>query len=1064
MPLTQIKPTFTTGELSPSLFGRVDFKGYQQGASVFRNLFVSFKGPASSRAGLAYVAKSLTPASVSSLPPRIIRFQFNIYQSYLLEFGANSNGTSYMRVYANGAPVTEAPINITNVSLANPCQITAPSSNFSNGDWVYLSGIGGTTQLNGRTCVVHNATANTLGLFDLFGNPINAVAFSAYTGGGLVSRIYTSFASPYALADLPYLKVVQSADVMSLCCVNQQTGTEYPPYDLTRLAANNWLFAQTTFASVAVAPTGCAAVANVTTMTTPTQYAYCVTSIDDATGQESIASNVAYITNSVDIAITAGSHTITWNTVAGASNYNIYQAPPAYDTPVPTGSVFGYLGTAVGNQFVNSNIQADLTKTPPLHNNPFARGQVLAVGTIPVTGTFAQATTSAVINTATGSNAVIIPVVVSGNVVNGIVQNAGGGYASVDTVTFTDSGSSATTTAPLIIGPQTGTYPAVVNYFQQRRVYANTLNNPDTEFFSQTGAYTNMDSSTPPIDSDAIITTPWGQQVNGVQWLQPMPGGLITATGLDCWQVTGASGAGTAVTPASQQAVPQESNGFSTLVKPIRVNNDILYLQQLGTVVRDIQYNFFTNMYAGGDVSLLSSHLFDGYQLTAWAWAKIPWKVVWASRSDGKFLSFTYDKQEQLQGWARHDTNGLVVGNEVVTENPVDAPYFVVKRYIIGQQQWAYYIERMDNRLWNGPEDPWCIDAGLALTQPAPNATLSASSAAGAGNISGGYIAAGGQGYTAPGFKVYDPSGLGSGFVISFTVTGGAITGFSISASGQNYSPATQVFITDPTGAGATFLPFVSQNVTFNASAAVFANNSAGDVIRVGGGQAVVQSINSPIQVVASITVPITATIPNDPNNIPAPAAPGTWSITTPVSTVTGLYHLEGLQVTGLADGAVIPLTTVVNGSLTLPQPASSIKVGLPFIAQLQSMPLEVEQMGSIRGNRKRITGCSVVFEKTRGAQMGANQPVASLLDYQQEIPWTNMVDLPEYPNANIPSAAVPLFSGTKFQPMNDDYQNWDGFQASPGMAAVQQTLPLPLNILAFIPTFVVGDTKPGLD
>ena len=46
----------------------------------------------------------------------------------------------------------------------------------------------------------------------------------------------------------------------------------------------------------------------------------------------------------------------------------------------------------------------------------------------------------------------------------------------------------------------------------------------------------------------------------------------------------------------------------------------------------------------------------------------------------------------------------------IATEPPVDAPYFVVKRYIPGVAQWAYYIERMDNRLWFGPEDPRCVE------------------------------------------------------------------------------------------------------------------------------------------------------------------------------------------------------------------------------------------------------------------------------------------------------------------------------------------------------------------
>lgn len=1133
MTVTLIKPSFSAGELSPSLWGRVDQASWHVGATVMRNFFVSYRGPASSRAGMAWVGQSLTSASPSSLPPKIIRFQFNIFQSYILEFGVTAGGKPYMRVIANGGYVTDAPVAITGITQANPAVVDAPGHGYQNGDWVFISGVAGMTQVNQRTFVVGSVTANTFALFDTFGNSINSLAYGAWSSGGTAARIFTNYDTPYALADLPYLKVVQSADVMSLTCVNQQTGSEYPPIDLSRLAANNWNFVPTTFASAIAAPTGCTVTTSVTpadflyagftggiagttltisavttgslaagywiagagipfgTLITgygtgtgldgtytlnnsltigggtpmtahgpPTQYAYCVTAVDSVTGEESVASNIAYITNSDDIAIVAGSHTITWNSVIGAAYYNIYQAPPAYDTPVPVGSVFGYIGTAYGNQFVNTNIQADLATTPPLHLDPFAPSTILSVGTIPQPGNFNQATTTATINSATGSGGIVIPVVVLGNVVAGIIQNGGLNYATTDTVTFTDSSTSATATAPLNIGPATGTYPAVANYFQARRVYANTLNNPDTVYGSQTGAYQNFDASQPPVDDDSITTTPWGQQVNGIQWMQPMPGGLILGTGLDAWQLSGATGAGSTWTPASQSAQPQESNGFSAIVPPLRINYDIVYDQSYGYVVRDLQYNFFVNIYAGTDVSILSNHLFDGFTVLQWAWAKVPWKIVWATRNDGKFLSLTFDKEEALKGWARHDTNGLVVGNEVATEPPVDAPYFVVKRFIIGRNRWAYYIERMDNRLWNGPEDPWCVDSGLSLVMPTPDATLSAASAIGPGTISGGYLPNGGQNYSNPSAQINDPLNTGSGGAISFTVTAGVITAFTIVSAGQDYSPGTTVDIADATGAGATFVPLISQNVLFNASAAVFAGNQPGDVIRVGGGQATVITVNSATQVLAAIVAPILQTMPDDPNRLPIPAPSGSWSITTPVSSVSNLDHLEGMQVTGLADGEVIPLTTVVNGSIALAQPASNIKIGLPYICQLQSMPTEIPALGSIQGERKRIPGATIRVQASRGFQLAANQPIASALDYQPEIPWDNLVDPPSVPRSNVPAAALPLFTGDLFAPINDDWQNWNGWEASPGCIAAQQLSPNPLDVLAFVPRLALGDNK----
>src|SRR5678815_3071753 len=114
-------------------------------------------------------------------------------------------------------------------------------SNFANGDWVYIAGVGGMTQLDGNTYIVANANigAGTFTLQDLDGNAIDSTGYTAYTAGGTVVRIYT-LATPYAAVDLPYLKYSQSADVLSLTLINLMTGTEYPPYELSRFGATNW--------------------------------------------------------------------------------------------------------------------------------------------------------------------------------------------------------------------------------------------------------------------------------------------------------------------------------------------------------------------------------------------------------------------------------------------------------------------------------------------------------------------------------------------------------------------------------------------------------------------------------------------------------------------------------------------------------------------------------------------------------------------------------------------------------------------------------------------------------
>lgn len=76
-----------------------------------------------------------------------------------------------------------------------------------------------------------------------------------------------------------------------------------------------------------------------------------------------------------------------------------------------------------------------------------------------------------------------------------------------------------------------------------------------------------------------------------------------------------------------------------------------------------------------------------------------------------------------------------------------------------------------------------------------------------------------------------------------------------------------------------------------------------------------------------------------------------------PVSTVSGLEHLEGREVCILGDGSVRPPQTVTDGEVALDDPASYIVVGLPIQADLQTLPLVLESVSAFgQGRPKNIT------------------------------------------------------------------------------------------------------------
>lgn len=946
---------------------------------------------------------------------------------------------------------------------------------FNIGDWLAISEMQGMTELNGGTYVVASVAGALVTLDDVYGNPIDSTLYGVYTSGGIAARIYT-LATIYSEVDLDYLKFTESADVMTLCCVNQITKTEYQAQDLNRISDTDWTFTPVVPTESVDPPTNATAAPSASGAV---DYQYRVTAISPTDGTESVASNIADIPSAVDIASTAGTITVTWtpSDTLGVNEYNVYKATPAYDaTLVPAGSLFGYAGSAYGAQFNDSNIVADFAQVPPEHQNPFARGAIQSVQVLTSTGTVTTATLS--ITTSAGTGAVLSPIIVNSALVAILVADGGMDYADTDTISITVTGGGAAT-ASLTIGPQTGTYPSTVNYFQERRAFANSLNNPDTYWMSQPGAFTNFDFRIPTIDTDAITGSPWSVQVNGIQWMVQTSGGLLVMTGLSAWLLVGTGSFATNVqpiSPASQSVTTQAFSGCSATVQPIKINYDVIYVEAEGSYYRDLPYQLYA-LSEPIDITENSTHLFKNYNIVQHAWCEEPYKVLWAVRSDGIMLSLTYYKSQQIAGWARHDTQGYFESVCSVVEPPNNALYCATQRF--PGTETAYMIERMDNRAWLAAENCWCVDAGLELEQPEPAATLSFASATGLGACTAATSIATNGGWSAgTTASVIDaplikngPPGPGTGAVPTLTIAAGVITAITFAGGSQGSGYLNPQFVfNDPAGsAGGSFanpdaapaIITLSNTTTVSSNPGVFSVGNVGDVIRAGGGIATVTAYIGTTQLTVNILSPVTDIIPERSGTLLATFPSGSWTMTAPVTSIGGLQHLAGSAVMGLADGRVIGPTIVSStGTITLPRPATQVIVGLGFQAQLQTVYLDAGEPTQ-QGQRGKISAVTARLEASRGVKMGTNQPDGST---QSPIliapPWnvgpgglTNVPDDgPNFPLKPYNAIATPLRTGDIRIPVG-------GGIASNKQIALQQDNPLPMSILALVPELLPGDT-----
>ena len=92
-------------------------------------------------------------------------------------------------------------------------------------------------------------------------------------------------------------------------------------------------------------------------------------------------------------------------------------------------------------------------------------------------------------------------------------------------------------------------------------------------------------------------------------------------------------------------------------------------------------------------------------------------------------------------------------------------------------------------------------------------------------------------------------------------------------------------------------------------------------------------------------------------------------------TTISGLDHLEGKTVSILADGAVHPRRVVTDGSITLDQESSTVQIGLPITADLQTLPVAMQIDGSFgQGRNKAVNNTWLRVYRSSGIFVGPDE------------------------------------------------------------------------------------------
>ena len=948
---TFIQRSFSGGELSPSLYARTDVGKYQTGLRTCRNAIIQKHGGATNRPGTKFIAE----VKDHSKTVRLVPFVFSTTQTYVLEFG-----DLYMRVIHSGDHVRLTAQNITAITNANPCVVTySGSDTYANGDQVYISGVVGdiANYINGRTFKVANVDtgANTFELNYLDSTAVNSTSWGSYTSGGTVEEIY-EISTPYVEADLPELRFVQSGDVVTI------VHPTYAPYELSRTDHDSWTLEAITFDADIVQLNTVSATSGGAGANT---YRYQVTKIKAETYTESLPNR--YETKKTISNITQANPAV----VTTTTNHGYVNGDIVYITKV------GGMVEVNNLEFTVAGVTATTFQLSGIDSTSYTAYTGLPAGEVKrfevklSSAAAPSASAPHVLSWTHDPAAVEYNVYKESNGVYGFIGTAAPTYGAT-TVTYSDTGTAADTTASppkeLNYFEAAGDYPSCVTYYPQRLIFGATDNDPEKVFCSGIGAFKTFSSRFPTQDDDAITFQLAGRQVNRVKHLVDV-GTLILFT--ESGEFAALGGSAGILLPGEINTKQYSYNGANSLT-PIVIGNSALYVQARGSIVRDLGFKVESDGYSGDDLTVFSTHLFEGYELTDWAFQKVPNSNLWVVRDDGKFLCLTYVKEHGVLAWSQGDFGDDLVENVVVIPGTgEDNVYFVVKRTINGATK--RYIEKLATRQVVDIVDSTFLDAYLS----------------------------------------YD--GRNTNTSHTMTLSGGT-----------NWT--------------------YDETLTLTSSTSYFSASEVGNSIFING----LDDDGDEITLRCEITAYTSATVVSVQANRTVPStlrstATSDWARA--VDQVTGLWHLEGKDVSVFADGYVVAspnnasntIKSVTNGVLTLDRAYSVIHVGLPYISDIQTLDIDSPQGESITDKFKRISKVTIHVEKTRGLWVGPAAPSDDTVDplealYEPKIRSSEGYDSP-----------VSLITDKIDVLVRPEWN-------SNGRVFIRQVDPLPMTILAIAP------------
>jgi len=417
-------------------------------------------------------------------------------------------------------------------------------------------------------------------------------------------------------------------------------------------------------------------------------------------------------------------------------------------------------------------------------------------------------------------------------------------------------------------------WPSCGTFYEDRLCAAGSTKYPETIWGSVTGDYENFTPGAD--DSDAISFTISGREVSIIRWLEPDE--YLLAGSVSKISRLGPEDSGAVLTPTNVVAKRQSSDGVANIL-PVPAGNAILYIIRTGFDDSEgLKVGEIAWSWESEKYITPDISILAEHMLKpgiiGMAYQKEPNSILWCYRSDGEAVALTYLREHDVIGWHRHPTDGEIESMACIPGDGYYELWAIIKRTINGSE--VRYVEMME-KLFDDPKATFESNKGL-------NAF------------------------------------------------------------------------------------FVDCGITYNGTA---------------------------------------------------------------TKTITGLDHLEGETVVGLADGSYVSPKVVESGQITLSKSSTVVHIGLPYTGYIQTMKPEIQlKDGTMQGRKKTVTGGNIRVYESGPFKVGVNE--------------NSLDDVFDPERVITLGGAYPLFTG------DIPYSLDDTFNADNQIMIVQDK-PMPLTVLAIM-------------